>query len=398
MDGCSSTVAIRELIGEAMAGVWRRPMRSALTAGGVALGVAGVVATIGLALTASTQVSSSLDRLRATEVSVIDMRPELGSPFGGDLQKRLSILNGLLAGGEWWRAEDLSGGRVRALATGPVADFPVVAVGPGALEAMRPQMFAGGVFETWHHTAGAPVVLLGSVAATKLGIGRLDAPTAIWLMGRPLTVVGVIQDVERRPEILLGLVIPASLQLVGWSGGAHDTRQLLIETDLGAANLVGRQLPYALLPAETDRLFVTVPPDPVGLRESIQSELVSVLLALAAMSLVVGAGSIAVTGLVSVGERASEIGLRRALGARRDHILVQFLVESSVVGTFGGLVGCLVALGAVSVVSLARSWVVAIPVAVALVAPLVGTATGLVAGIQPAVRASRIEPVEALRR
>lgn len=119
---------------------------------------------------------------------------------------------------------------------------------------------------------------------------------------------------------------------------------------------------------------------------------------LAGICLVIGAVGIANTTLVAVLERTGEIGLRRALGARGRHITLQFLAESGALGALGGLVGT--SIGTVTVVAMAvvRDWTPVIHPATVVAAPAIGLVTGVLAGLYPAWRASRIQPAEALRR
>ena len=115
-------------------------------------------------------------------------------------------------------------------------------------------------------------------------------------------------------------------------------------------------------------------------------------------SLLIGAVGIANTTLVAVMERVGEIGLRRALGARPMHVAIQFLTESGTLGTLGGLIGSSLGIIVTISVALAHHWTAVLNPATTLTAPLVGTITGLLAGAYPAMRAARIEPLEALRR
>jgi putative ABC transport system permease protein len=173
---------------------------------------------------------------------------------------------------------------------------------------------------------------------------------------------------------------------------------MVVDTDLGAAPVVARQLAVALRPDDPGALTVVPPPDPHTLRDNVQSDLNTLFMLLAAVSLIIGMLGIANTTLVAVLERTGEIGLRRALGARRRHITAQFLTESAAIGTIGGLVGA--ALGVVTVVAIAvvRDWTPILDLKLLLPAPLGGTAIGLLAGLQPAARAARIPPAEAFRR
>jgi putative ABC transport system permease protein len=130
----------------------------------------------------------------------------------------------------------------------------------------------------------------------------------------------------------------------------------------------------------------------------VNSALAELFLALAGVSLVIGAVGIANTTLVAVLERAGEIGLRRALGARPRHIAAQFLAESTALGLLGGLIGTSLAVAVVIAVAVTKQWTAILDPVTVLPAPLLGAVTGLLAGLYPAIRASRVEPLEALRR
>jgi putative ABC transport system permease protein len=121
-------------------------------------------------------------------------------------------------------------------------------------------------------------------------------------------------------------------------------------------------------------------------------------LLLAAISLVIGAVGIANTTLVAILERTGEIGLRRSLGARPRHIAAQFLTESATLGTLGGLLGTSIGVSTVVLVAVIENWTAVLNPLYVMPAPLMGSVVGLLAGLYPALRAARIEPLEALRR
>ena len=133
------------------------------------------------------------------------------------------------------------------------------------------------------------------------------------------------------------------------------------------------------------------------LNRNVESDVTGLLYGLAGLALLVGMIGIANTTLVAVLERRSEIGVRRALGARRSHIAGQFLTESAVLGTVGGLLGASLGVIAVVAVSAIREWTTTLDPRYVAAAPLIGAVTGLLAGVHPAVRASRITPAAALR-
>jgi putative ABC transport system permease protein len=274
-------------------------------------------------------------------------------------------------------------------------------VSPGYLRAVHARVGTGRLFDEFHQRTGQRVCLLGKAAAARLGIARLDAQPAIFIGDTPLTVIGIIDDVDRQSSTLLSVLVPTATatDLWGAPGGAEgEAPKVLIETRLGAAPLIGRQAALAIRPDQPERFKVTVPPDPKQLKEQVDGDLGTLFLALAGICLVIGAVGIANTTLVAVLERTGEIGLRRSLGARGRHIAAQFLTESAALGMLGGLVGTSIGVATVIAVAVAKDWTPILEPLTVLPAPAIGAVTGVVAGLYPAWRASRIEPVEALRR
>jgi putative ABC transport system permease protein len=399
-------LGLRDLTDEALAGVLQRPGRSALTTLGTVLGVATFVAVLGLTTTASSQISERFSELRATEVVLEDTSPNsdlAGPAFPGDAEERLDGLNGVEAAGVLWQPP-LRNPLTSAMS--PHAGVPVdseqlavLAASPGALAAMHARTARGRIYDRFHEQRAERVVVLGAAAARRLGITRLDAQPTIFVAGTPLTVVGIVDHVDRQADALLAVLLPSRTAAALWGPPAGgEPARMLVETRLGAADLVGRQAPVALRPDAPERIKAIVPPDPHSLHDRVTSDLRVLFLLLATVCLLIGAVGIANTALVSVLERVPEIGVRRALGARRRHIAAQFLAESAGLGTLGGLIGTGVGLATVVAVAWARSWTAVIEPATVLPAPLVGTTIGMVAGLYPAHRATRVQPVEALQR
>ncbi|MFI5528842.1 ABC transporter permease [Kitasatospora sp. NPDC051853] len=410
--GGSRGPALRDLGAETLAGLLERPRRTLLTLLAPALGIGTLVAALGLTATADGQVRPGYDLTRATTVTAVDQPDATGLPPGAapptglpaDTEARVSRISGVTAAGVWWRVGD--GVRIAA---NPAAEGPagpgttVFAASPGAVAAMAPELTAGVTLDQFPERRRLPVAMLSEETATRLGIGPglVAAQPAVFLDGVPFTVIGLYRQVARAPETLHGLIVPAgtALERFGNPGPAgRESAKVLVATRPGAAGVVARQLPAALRPEAPDRLAVDAPPDPYERRGGAPRRTgLLVALTLAGACLAVGAVVTASAGLVAVGERAPETGLRRALGASRRAVGAQFLTEAATAGTLAGLAGTGLGVLTVLAVALARDWTAVLPAWAVLPAPLLGTALGLLAGAHPALRAARTDPVAALR-
>ncbi|WTX00527.1 ABC transporter permease [Streptomycetaceae bacterium NBC_01309] len=396
----------RDLLSEAVAGMLQRPSRSALTALGTVLGVGTFVAVLGLTATATGQIGDRFNALTATEVTVEDT----GGPdaaftplaFPPDADARITALNGVTGAGVHWPVRLPAGAAVRAAPVGRDAggqQVPVVAASAGVLPAAGAVFAEGRAWDTFHDRRAEQVAVIGQGIAARLGITTLDTRPAVFIGDVPFTVIGILADTERKADLLLSVLVPRTAAELIWGPPEDGQRAaMLVTTRIGAAQQVADEAPYALRPDHPDYFTPVPPPDPRTLRDNVTSDLGTLFLLLAGICLVIGAVGIANTTLVAVMERTGEIGLRRALGARGRHIAAQFIAESAALGALGGLIGTSVGTIAVVTTSAAREWTPVVHPATIATAPLVGLATGLVAGLYPSWRAARIEPVEALRR
>jgi len=395
----------RDLLEEALAGVAARPTRLVLTTLGTVLGIAALVATMGLGQTASGQIAQRFDLALATRVAVEPGEHDAGgqsqadTTLPWDAADRVRRLNGVEAAGTFSRL-DVGDDLVRSVAVvDPRRDdafqLPVVAASPGLFDAVRGVLRTGRYIDSGHDSRRDKVVVLGKNAAARLGINRIDSQPAVFIGNQPYTVIGILDACSSRAELLDAVIMPNGTARTAYALASPDA--LEIRTAVGAAQLVARQAPIAVEPNDPGALQVDAPPAPGRVRHDVQADVNALFLLLGAVALLVGGLGIANVTLLSVLERISEIGLRRALGAARRHIAVQFLVESVIIGFLGGLLGTTAGVLLTVGVSWARDWTPLLDLRLVFAAPLLGAFIGLAAGTYPAWKASAIEPIAALR-
>jgi putative ABC transport system permease protein len=216
-------------------------------------------------------------------------------------------------------------------------------------------------------TARYPAVVLGAEAASLLGIGNPVHPTQLWIGGHWFTVVGILKPVElvTQMDSMAFVGFPVAEQYFGFDG--HPS-ELYLRSVPSQVNAVAAKGAYNGL-----------------------------LLGLGAVALLVGGVEIANVMVISVLERRSEIGLRRALGATRHHVAEQFLAEALLLSALGGIGGTIIGGAATAIYALSQHWSIQIP-ALALYGGIsAALAIGAIAGLYPSMRAARLSPTEALR-
>ncbi len=374
--------------------VSRRSLRALISAAGTVLAVGVFVFSVAMATTTSSRVERSFDLLAATEVK-LSAPAAFASVVEPEAEDRVAALPGVVTVGRTWEVDEFP------VAPGPgpwvrtTMPVKVRAAAPGAVAFLRPTVDGAGFF-AGDHVVGAPAALVGSVVVADSPVPIVPG-SRIRIDGREFAVRGIITDVERSPDVLFQIVVPATTAERFWPGEG-SAWEIVTEVEVGAAEAVAGMLPVAADPDHGDQLIARTLPEAKNLRRAVTSQVAEFVWLLAAGLLVASVFGIASSTMAGVLERRFEIGLRRAIGMSRGGVAVMLMAETALTGVIAALIGLIAALAVFLAVVGARGWAPVIPSDVVGLAPAAGALTGLCAGVVPAWHAARLEPVEALRR
>jgi putative ABC transport system permease protein len=398
--------SLQDLLVEASFGIGAKPSRLIMTTLGTVLGIASLVVTVGFAQTAAGQIANQFDAVSATQVVIEpasargnDGTERAAAVLPWDAAARVSRLAGVESAGLVAdvdvRDQPVTSVPVNDPSAPATVNPAVVGASAGLLDAVRGRVVTGRFFDAGHDARADRVAVLGVRAAEQLGVNRVDSQPSIFIGGVPYAVIGIIEKVERRSDLLDSVVLP--MGTVRADLGVLAPGELQVHIAVGAGDLVSTQAPIALDPNGPENFEVQAPSSSSDLRDNVQADINIVFLILGGIALLAGGLGIANVTMLSVMERTGEIGLRRALGATRRHIARQFMVESVVIGLLGGLIGSALGVFAVVIVSVLQGWTPILDPWLAVGSALLGAVVGLAAGALPARRASSIEPITALR-
>ncbi|GLY15825.1 ABC transporter permease [Kineosporia sp. NBRC 101677] len=398
-------LSLRDAARVAAVGIRARPTRAGLSALGIAIGVASIVAVLGLSSSSQAGLLAEIDKLGTNLLTV-----GTGQSFSGEdaqLPITAPAMIGRLDG-----VEQVA--EVGEVGTAKVYRSPLIPeVNTNALRVQATSLNLLPVVATsvaqgaWLNeaTQNEPVVVLGSVAAERLGISRVYEGQRIWLGGQWFYVAGILEPATLSSDIDASALIgfPAAQKylnhtsLVAGESTHGPPTTIFVRTDTAQVGSVQDLLARTANPGSPNEVDVSQPSDTLTARAAAAGAFNSLFLGLGAVALVVGAVGVANIMVISVLERRSEIGLRRALGATTGQIRTQFLSEAVMLSLLGGLVGELAGVLATVVYAEAKDWTVVVPVQAWAGGIIAAILIGAVSGLLPAMRAARLSPTEALR-
>lgn len=373
--------------------------RTALTALGIAIGIAAMVAVVGISASSRADLLAELDRLGTNLLQVKPGDGMLGEPaeLPTTAQSMIRRVGGVESASATRLVEDTSVRRSNYIPPADTQGISVVAIEAHLADTLDATVAEGTFLNEATVTRNA--VVLGSKAAERLGITNLqteDGGVLVYLGERWFRVIGILEPVPLAPDIDRSALIGYDVaeEIFGIDESASTVR---VRTDSDLTDAVADVLARTANPTSPADVQVSRPSDALEAKATVDESLNALLLGLGAVALLVGGVGIANVMVISVLERRTEIGVRRALGATRRHIRIQFLVESVLLAALGGTVGVVLGATITKLYADGRGWTFSVPPLGLLGGVAVSLAVGAIAGLYPAVRASRLAPAEAVR-
>jgi putative ABC transport system permease protein len=385
-----------DLLRVASVGLRSRRLRAALSALGIAIGIAAMVAVLGISESSRSDLLSSLDRLGT---NLLTVQGGTGFGFSGDgalptTAKSMLARVGSVEGVSSVTLVDATVRRTDLIPSTQTGGLTVQATDTALLGTLRARLHDG----EWLDDARVdlPVVVLGSVAAQRLGITEVDDRPAVLIGDQWFTVIGILEPIELAEDldrtVLIGEGVAASA-----FGTTEHPGTIYLRAAPDQLDAVKAVVPATAAPEAPDTVETARPTDAIEAKAAASNAFTALFLGLGAVALLVGGVGIANVMVISVLERRSEIGLRRALGATRRHVSIQFLAEALLLSGLGGISGVALGAGVTAAYDVARGWAVVVPIAGLVGGVVAALVIGAVAGLYPATRAARLSPTDALR-
>ena len=382
-------------------------LRAALSALGIAIGVAAIVAVLGLSASSQAGLLNEISSLGTNLLTVANGQTLSGVPAELPVAApgMISRIGQVTAVDDTGTVSSVPAYRSPLIPSINTNALSVQATSLGLPHTVGTSLAQGGFLN--QATAREPVAVLGATAAERLGMDRIYSGQRIWVgcptpspgtsahCGRWFYLVGILHRAVLAPEIDTSVLIgyPAAQKYLGFDG--HPS-EIYLRANTDQVNAVHDLLAATASPEHPSQVTVAQPSDVLVVQADAKGALDSLFLGLGAVSLLVGAIGVGNVMLIGVLERRSEIGLRRALGATKGHIRIQFVTEAMLLALLGGAVGVGLGVAATAVYAHTQHWATVIPPLAWAGGLASALAIGAIAGLLPAIRAARMSPTEAL--
>ncbi|GAA1605104.1 ABC transporter permease [Kribbella karoonensis] len=390
-----AALGLRDVVRVGAVGLRTRPTRALLSALGIAIGIAAMVAVVGISSSSRAQLDGQLDAL-GTNLLTVTPGTRL---TGGDAQLPLTAeemvarIAPVRAESAIGKVDDASVYRTNKIPDVQTNGIIAYAARPNLLDTIGATVRSGKWLDT--ATGNFPATVLGASAADRLGITKAGPDVQVLIGNTWFTVLGILEPAALAPEL-------DSAALMGWPAASgklsfdgHPTT-IYTRSDDAQVAAVRSVLGATANPEAPNEVEVSRPSDALAAKQAAGQAFTGLLLGLGAVALLVGGVGVANIMVISVLERRAEIGLRRSLGATRAQIRTQFLTESLLLSALGGLGGALLGSAVTAAYASYQNWLTVIPVWALAGGVLATLVIGALAGLYPAVRASRLSPTEAL--
>ena len=390
-----SKLRLGDLARLASVGLRTRRVRAALSALGIAIGVAAIVAVLGLSSSSQAGLLSEIDRLGTNLLDVTNGQTLFGQPAElPDAAPAMIARIGPVTQVQYTGAVNGNAFRSPLIPSIDTNAISISAASLGLPRAVGTSVWQGSFLNA--ATEREPVVVLGAGAGQRLGIDRVFAGERISLAGMWFYVAGILRPAALAPEIDSSALVgfPAAARYLDFDG--HHS-EIYVRAHTSQVDAVDNVLAATANPEAPSNVDVSQPSSALVARADAQGAFNDLFLGLAAVALLVGAVGVANIMIIGVLERRSEIGLRRALGATKANIRTQFLSEAILLALLGGIVGVLAGILATAIYASTKGWAIVIPPLAWGGGLAAAIAIGAIAGLLPAIRAARMSPTEALR-
>jgi putative ABC transport system permease protein len=398
----------RETILVALSAIRANKLRSFLTMLGIIIGIGAVIAMMALGEGAQRQVSAQLDRLGPNVLTVSPGQQFMGGVDRGEARLTAEGAEAIRQQGRYIKAVSPEMSRRQQVTTITANGYiQVVGAWPAYFEIQRLELAAGRMFTPGEDKGRRRVAILGALVGE-----RLDVPTytllgtTIKIRGTPFEVIGIFAEKGgsggfSNPDETVFIPLETAQYRVFGNERVNSIYVQAASSEAMEATIAdidrALRVVHRLQPGEPSNFSVRDQASLVNIFQETAATFTMLLAGIAAISLVVGGIGIMNIMLVSVTERTREIGVRKALGARRRDIMFQFLIEALTLCCAGGMIGVGMGMGTAEVLRQSAGWNTAVSAEAVILAFAFSAGIGLFFGIWPARRAARLDPIVALR-